>query len=152
MKFTRFIALLSIIVTAPMLIAGCHTTEDTYSFSQGIEEIETIDICKYDFENKTVTSIKTLSGTEKNAILNDISDLECYRHFGDHTMDYGEVVIYITYQNNESEVIGIWNVAQVDAYGKWHIGMVYFDDTVFCTMLVKYIDIDLVPELKQYLE
>lgn len=148
MKYVRLITLLFCILFLLISMAGCQKSEQTYTFAQSIDDVKSIEICRYDYEAKCVTSLKSLTNEEMNALWRDIPALTCKQHFGDHTMDYGEIVIYITYKNGESEVIGIWNVALVDSDGEWHIGGVYFDKTEFSEMLLKYIDAESVPELK----
>lgn len=55
-------------------------------------------------------------------------------------MDYGEVVVYITYSDQAAEVIGLWNVAQVNANGKWHIGTEYSGADAIYSLIQKYVD------------
>ena len=148
MKFRKLAILWLAILFILASTAGCEMAGSSYSFSQSIENVKKVEICSYDYAQKTVTPIKELTTEEAEGILEDIAALECYKHFGDSTRDYGEVVIYITYENDEAEVIGIWNVAQVDLEGEWHIGIEYFDRTAFCEMLGKYIDMDLLPEIR----
>ncbi len=122
-----------------------------YSFSQPLDQVEKVEICKYDYYTSTTTPLLVLDESRANALLTDIDALLCKRHFGDHIMDYGKVVVYITYSNGEAEVIGIWNVATVDTNGKWRIGGEYFDEKELCSLLLQYAP-ELQPELQKYLE
>ena len=38
-----------------------------------------------------------LDEEDGKALLNEVDAMKCKRHFGDHTHDFGEIVIYITY-------------------------------------------------------
>ncbi len=113
----------------------------SYSIDQSPDQVEKIEICKYDYKTEKLTSIKTLDEQEKETILTEIPLLTCRRHFpGNHRTDYGEIVIFITYKDNTAEVLGVWNVAKVDGDGDWNIGMEYFEEEDFLKMLLKYLE------------
>lgn len=142
-----FVCLLLLII----FCTGCQRTYD-YSFAQSIDNIEKVEIHAYDDETQTSTLIVELDDLTGKTLLAEIDALKCKRHFGDSTMAYGEVIIYISYYDQTAEVIGLWNVAQVDTDGKWHIGVSYFDATQMCTLIMDYVDADLLPDLRHYFE
>ena len=145
--------LISVLIIATLVsLTGCRIPGEQYAFSQNIDQITAVNICSYDYKSKSMVPLKALNSDEWQALVNDVVSLEVRRHFGDHTQDYGEVVICISYENSEAEVVGIWNVATIDSEGNWHIGFHYFEGKPFSQMLLKYIDIELVPELNKYLE
>lgn len=145
-KIFLMILVVCLVVTTA---SGCHRTYD-YSFSQSVDHVKKVEICQYDFDTRTTTSLVHLDSNQACALLSDIETLECKKHFGDHTEDYGEVVIYITYFDGTAEVIGLWNVALVDKEGLWHIGIEYFDANELCSIILKYVDEDLLPNLSEY--
>ena len=86
-------------------------------------------------------------------LLQDISALPSHKHYGDFPMgSYGEIILYITYAGGEAEVVGMVNSASVRLDGVWWIKGYYFDSQQWCTVLTKYVDKELVPELEEYLK
>lgn len=152
MKRWKFLLVSLLILCLLLIVVRCCGQTHTYKFAQSLDAVERVEICRYDYEQKTVKSLKVLNQDEAISLLADVEALTCHKHFGDHTMDYGEIVVYITYTNSEAEVLGIWNTAQIDSDGNWHIGIEYFDDVSFAEMILKYIDAEFVPELNQYLK
>ena len=152
MKKYKPISILSLMLAIALCLMGCRIPGEEYTFTQSLDQIVSVSICRYDYTRKSIVPIKSLSEDDWQLLAEDISSLGVRRHFGDHKSDYGEVVVYISYKNSEAEVIGIWNVATVDSQGRWYIGYHYFESETFTKMLLKYIDIELVPELNQYLE
>lgn len=151
MRYRRSILVVLLILLLPIVITGCRQTYD-YSFAQSIDHVEKVEICQYEYKTHTSTSLITLNNNQARALLTDIDALKCKKHFGDHTQDYGEVVIYITYTDGTAEVIGLWNVALVDEEGLWHIGIEYFDAKELYAIMVKYTDEDLLPDLSASLQ
>ena len=119
-------------------LCGCRLIRYTYSFAQDFENVDSIQICKYSYDEKSVTPLKQLSKEEQKQIFSDISALPNYHHFGDHTEDYGNYVVFITYTDGTAEVIGESNVAIVTKSGEWRIGIDYFDFEEFQKMIAKY--------------
>ena len=132
-----------------LFFTGCNRTY-AYSFAQSLDNVDKVEICEYDYDSKSTSTIVALNHADAKALLNEINAMKCKRHFGDHTTNYGEVVIYITYTDGNAEVIGDRNVAQVDTNGNWHIGIEYFDTDQFLTLITKYVDSDLLPDLDEY--
>ena len=153
MKCKKMIALLLLITSVLMLATGCNRTYD-YSFAQSLDNVEKVEIRAYEddpYDDKT-TPIVTLDEEDGKALLNEVDAMKCKRHFGDHTSTYGEIVVYITYKDQTAEVIGLRNVAQVDKDEEWHIGIEYFDAAQLCTLIMKYVDEDLLPDLSKYFD
>ena len=130
---------------------ACKRTYD-YSFAQSIDAVEKVEICTYDYDTKSTTLIATLNEEDGKSLLAEIAMLSCKRHFGDATRDYGEIIIYVHYQDGTAEVIGLCNVAQVDTSGKWHSGIEYFDAQQLCILIMKYVDNGQLPDLRQYFD
>ena len=98
MKCKKMIALLLLITSVLMLTAGCNRTYD-YSFAQNLDNVEKVEIRAYEYDpyDGQTTPIVTLDEEDGKALLNEVDAMKCKRHFGDHTHDFGEIVIYITY-------------------------------------------------------
>lgn len=153
MKF-KSLGFISIIVLFMVLFTGCNK-EYSYSFEQDIENVVSVELMEYDYDTRSTTPIITLDEETATALLNDIPTIPCYRHFGDHGTGYGVVILYITYENDESEVIGVENCARVDESGEWVIQREYFDFYDWYDLIYKYVDKETVPQLEewyQYLE
>lgn len=153
MKCKKMIALLLLITSVLMLATGCNRTYD-YSFAQSLDNVEKVEIRAYEYDpyDDKTTPIVTLDEEDGKALLNEVDAMKCKRHFGDHTSTYGEIVVYITYKDQTAEVIGLRNVAQVDKDEEWHIGIEYFDAAQLCTLIMKYVDEDLLPDLSKYFD
>ena len=153
MKCKKMIVLLLLITSVLMLTAGCNRTYD-YSFAQNLDNVEKVEIRAYEYDpyDDKTTPIVTLDEEDGKALLNEVDAMKCKRHFGDHTSTYGEIVVYITYKDQTAEVIGLRNVAQVDKDEEWHIGIEYFDAAQLCTLIMKYVDEDLLPDLSKYFD
>ena len=153
MKCKKMIVLLLLITSVLMLATGCNRTYD-YSFAQNLDNVEKVEIRAYEYDphDDQTTPIVTLDEEDGKALLMEIDAMKCKRHFGDHTSTYGEIVVYITYKDQTAEVIGLRNVAQVDKDEEWHIGIEYFDAAQLCTLIMKYVDEDLLPDLSKYFD
>ena len=151
MKAKLFTFLCSLILLCSLIFSGC---QKTYSFSlaQSMDNIDKVEICAFDYLSGTTTPLVLLDRNDAKSLLTEVCTLKCKRHFGDHTMDYGEIVIYVSYIDKTAEIIGLWNVAQVTKDGEWFIGIEYFDAKQLCSLIVKYVDVKMLPDLSQYFE
>ena len=149
MKFLKNAVIFLIVIAFLSSLSGCRLIKYSYSFTQDIADVIRVEICRYDFYEESVTPIIELKMDEAVSLLEDISKLDCYKIFGDGVTDYGRVIVYITYRNGEAEVIGSGNRARVDADGKWWRGPYWFDYDEWNALILKYVDEELVPELRQ---
>ena len=159
MKKLKLCMLILMIVSVLLSMSGCFVEQFLnrtfdYSFAQSLDNIEKVEIRAYEYDphDDQTTPIVTLDEEDGKALLNEVDAMKCKRHFGDHTHDFGEIVIYITYKDQTAEVIGLWNVAQVDKDGEWWLGVEYFDAAQLCTLIMKYVDGDLLPDLSKYFD
>ena len=159
MKCKKMIALLLLITSIMLSMSGCFVEQFLnrtfeYSFTQNLDNVEKVEIRAYEYDpyDAQTTPIVTLDEEDGKALLMEIDAMKCKRHFGDHTSTYGEIVVYITYKDQTAEVIGLRNVAQVDKDGEWWIGIEYFDAAQLCTLIMKYVDADLLPDLSKYFD
>lgn len=139
------------------LLSGCEQKVYQYPFEQVFSNVVKVEVCRYYYatnpENDYVTLVTELDSEKAEALLKDISELPCYKHFGDFPMgSYGEIILYISYANEEAEVVGMVNSASVRIDGEWWVKAYYFDSKHWSAVLTEYVDVDLVPELKKYLE
>ena len=135
-----------------MVLVGCQAKVYSYPFTQDLKNVVSVEIRKYDYATDTTTPLLTLDQSTADLLLSDIASVPCYKYFGDHTRAYGEVIVYIHYANGDAEVIGMLNTARVDSTGKWWISQYNFDDVIWCETILKYIDVELVPELNKYVQ
>ena len=122
------------------MLCGCQRKAYTYAFNQDIASIRKVEICTYNYKTEEHSAVKELNEEEIESLCADIQDLKCYKIFGDHPTGFGSVIVYITYSDGQAEVIGPSNTARVDATGKWHLDVYYFDEEPFLAMIAKYTD------------
>ena len=138
------------------LLSGCKRIIYQYPFDQTFSNVKKVEIFRYHYATNptddTLTLVTELDLEEAEELLQDISALPSYKHYGDFPMgSYGEIILYITYASGEAEVIGTVNSASVYLDGEWWIKGYYFDSKQWSTVLTEYVDIELVPELEKYL-
>ena len=143
MKLKR-IALIPLFVLMIIVLTGCKYE---YEFEQDLENVESVEIKRFDYETQSTTAITTLDDNSAICMLNDFSSTSCRKHFGDHSRDYGRIIVYINYKNGEAEILGDYLSGYVDSTGKIHEKIQYFGGSDFCNIVLKYVDEDLVPEL-----
>ena len=152
MKTQRYSLIFLIIAILLTTLLGCRKT-CSYSFDQDLSNIASVEICRYDYHTDSTTSIMCLDEDASMKLLKDIAALNSYKPWsGDGTRDYGEIVVYITYQNKEAEVIGMVHSASVDIKGEWWIKPDYFDYAEWSAVIMENVGEDVVPELKKYVE
>ena len=139
-----------------VLLYGCDRKVVQYSYNQTYPNVVKIEVFRYNYGSKSdedATTLITMLDLEKGkALLKDIAELPCYKHWGDFPLgSYGDIILYITYANGEAEVVGNVNSASVNTNGEWYIKGYYFDNKPWSEVLTKYIDKELVPELDKYL-
>ena len=149
MKNRKILRILCAFVLLLTIATGCQRTYD-FALAQSKDNAEKVEICRYDDNSQSTTTIAVLNKADADSLLAEIDAMECSRYFGDGTMDYGEVVIYVTYADQTAEVIGLHNVAKVDKDGDWHIGVEYFNAQQLCDVITKYVDAELLPDLSKY--
>jgi hypothetical protein len=134
--------------------SGCVWFTYHYEFSQEADNIASIDICRYTYDevNPEMTIICSLDESLKQQFISDIVALDSYKYFGDFSRIFDGVLVYITYENGEGEVLSANTTAKVDLSGQWNVGVDNFDKIEFYSVILKYVDPDLVPELEQYIE
>lgn len=156
--YNRVKVLVSVwVLMALILLPGCQRKSYQYSFDQAFSNVVKVEAFRYHYATNpaddTLTLVTELDLEEAEELLKDISALPSHKHYGDFPMgSYGEIIIYITYANDEAEVIGTVNCASVYLDGEWWIKGYYFDSQQWSTVLTKYVDIELVPELEKYLK
>ena len=151
MKHLRILSIVLSVLIVLMCVSACKIIKYTYSFAQSMEQVETVELCRYDYAAKTITQIKSLDKEDARGLLLDISSMDAYRNFGDYEReDFGHVVVYVTYQDGAHELIGTWSAAVSDASGNWEIKNNWFESLKWRDVILKYIDASLVPELLRY--
>lgn len=129
-----FLAVVSI------LLYGCQQESCAYPFEQNLDYVEKVEICQYTYhiQDPEIVVLTILENSTALSLLNSIEELECYRHWGDHTQDFGETVVRITYTDGEIEVLGFCNTAHIDTEGKWWLKGYYFDEDQFSVLVSEF--------------
>ena len=136
-------ALLLIIVILGSL-TGCSSEPFQYTFRQERNNVEKIEICAFDYSHgKTIEPLISLTDDDIDAILSDLSSLECWKLSGlDSPRGYGKIIICIHYLDGEIEVIGTTNIGWITPDGNWHLTMNVFIYPEIKALLLKYVDAD----------
>ena len=150
MKMLKLIGICMSIFVVLISVSGCVWFTYHYEFGQEVDNIASIDICryKYDEENPEMTVICTLDASQTEQFVADISALDSYKYFGDFSHTFDGILVYITYKNGEGEVLSAFTTANVDLSGKWNVRVDNFDKRDFHSIILKYVDSSLVPELE----
>lgn len=154
MKTAKKGGLFFIVFFVLISISGCVWFTYHYEFCQDAEYVASIDIyrCEDDEDNLEMTFIYSLDESMTAQFVADIEALDSYKYFGDFSHTFSGILVYITYENGEGEVLTAYTTAKVDLNGQWHVGIDNFDKSEFYSVMLKYVDPDLVPELEQYIE
>lgn len=148
----KYVCLLVFVLLIAVAFAGCNFIDYTYSLDQSMDNIQKVEIRLYDYESDSTSFVMELDLQTAKDLLTGVTALTCHKPFGDHSFNYGPVVLYITYANGEAEALGRLNSASIDSNGKWWIKTYYFNGIEWCSTVLKYVDSELVPELVEDLE
>lgn len=149
------IALLIVILLVVFAaFCGCQKKTYVYPLEQDLDNVEKVELCRYTYHTSDplISSIAVLDNSEADSLLQNLGTLECYRHFGDHTQDFGEIVVKITYTDGQAEVIGSWNTGRVDTEGKLWLTGYYFDEEAWKALLLKNISPDILADTGGYFD
>ena len=151
------IFLMILVIVMIVSSVGCSETiwtkEYEFTFSQSVNNVTSVKIVRYDDETESIIEVvKVLSDYEAEMLIADFTATGCRKHFGDHGTYYGYILVLISYENQEVDVIGPQNCAHIDENGEWSIQIKHFDDGDFCDIVLRYVDRELVPELERYLQ
>lgn len=152
MKSTRMCSILICIFWVFSSLSGCDLTPPVqYPFRQERENIQKVEICTYNDETRMRETLIELSESDVDSLLNDISALECYDHFSaPPILRYGDVIILITYQSGEAEMIGILRVSWFSAEGKEIRTGYFFNIKDICAVIAKYVDPQVLKEVSSF--
>ena len=154
MKTVKKIGIYLFVFFVLVQLSGCVWFTHHYEFSQDADHVARVDIyrCENDEDDLEMVPICVLDGSLTEQFLADIVALDSYEYFGDFSHTFAGVLVYITYENGEGEVLTAYTTAKVDLNGKWHVGVDHFDESAFYSVILKYVDPALVPELEQHNE
>lgn len=121
-----------------------------YSFRQEASNIERVEIYEIDDQAGTKTSIVQLSAEDGQLLVEELATMTCNRTGpGDHPRGYGRLAIGITYTDGEIEIIGLVNSGFIDAEGREGLLKYFFDAKELYTVITKYVDPDLLPDVSK---
>lgn len=151
------LCLLLCIVGMLIMCAGCSAfREYRHEFDQPFDNVVKVEIMRYHDaikeEDTYITPITEIDLETAKEMLAEIGELPSYKSLGDPSKSYGSIIIYITYANGEAEVIGHTSAASITVDGEWWPEVQYFKYVHWYTMLLKYVDPELIPEAEEYLE
>ena len=149
MKKRKGICALLLIIVILVSLTGCSSEPFQYTFRQERNNVEKIEICTLDYYNeKTIEPLISLAEEDIDTILSDLSSLECRKLSGlDSPRGYGRIIICIHYLDGEIEVIGTTNIGWITLDGDWHLTMNCFRYPELKTLLLKYVDANVLEAL-----
>lgn len=133
-----------------ILLSGCVWFTYHYEFSQEVDSIVSIDICRYKYneDSPEMTIICSLDHDQIELFVSDIAALDSYKYFGDFSHTFDGILVYIAYENGEGEVLSAYTTATVDLNGNWSVRVDNFNKGAFSSVILKYVDPALVLELE----
>ena len=150
MKIKRITSIFLIVIMA-FTFTSCLAVRCDYPFEQNIDNVVSVEIRGiHSWTEKTTYLIKELEEDDAIAILNDLSNVKCQELY-DESDTCGPVVVYITYDNGESEAIGYLSSAHISEDGVWTMKYYYYDATQFAKIVCRYVDSRRVPDLAKLL-
>lgn len=134
------VVFLTLVVLVSMM--GCVSSDPfQYQFRQDRGQIEKVEICAYYHNEKIIEPLVSLTEDKIDAILSDLSSLECWeRGRLDSPRDYGSIIICIRYLDGEIEIIGTSNNGWITPEGDWDLAMTVFRFPDLREVLLKYAD------------
>lgn len=134
-----------------LAVVGC-SYEGPYPFRQDASGIEKVEICEYDSKTNTRKLIIELEESEGQKLVAELATMKCEKYGpGDHSRNYGVLMICITYADAEIEMIGLSNIGFVDTEGREGLTNYFFDAKSLYDLIVKYVDPALLPDVnKEY--
>ena len=143
MKFISRMAMCLLCLSLILSLCGCRLIEYDYSLKQDPVNITKVEFHRYQHDemHPKTFPIMELELDTGLKMLEEIAALPAYKHFGDSTLNYGNIIIYVTYSNNTGEIIGHFNTATIDATGKWMRTGYYFKKEQWDSIVGKYIDL-----------
>ena len=144
---------LLVLILVLSLLNGCIVQTVYLELNQEIENISLVEIHRFDYDTQSTTPIITLELDEGKALVSDLAALPMKRVLiGDPMYDPGYIVVYVTYQNSEAVMIGDGATIEVDVNGEWDYDFDSYNPSEWSAVVIKYVDLELVPELAQFLE
>ena len=145
--------ILLILILMLFLFSGCIVQTRYFELSDEIENISMVEIHRNNGDEHATIPIITLELDEGKALVSELVALPMtHVAIGDPIDDFGYIVVYVFYQNGEADLIGYLESAKVDLDGNWKPIRDGFDLGEWSAVVIKYVDLELVPELAQFLE
>ena len=133
-------------------VTSCDSKPFQYTFRQDRSCIEKVEICPFEYRGKKIKEPwVTLTGDDIDAILEDITSMDCWKLSPmDTPREYGDLLICIYYTDGEIEVIGTLNCGWVTPDGDWYVELWHFRFEDLSEVLLKYVDADVVAGIRWY--
>ena len=134
------VVFLTLVVLVSMM--GCASDDPfQYQFRQDRDQIEKVEICAlYQYET-IIEPLVSLTEDKIDAILSDLSSLECWEKSRlDTPREFGRIIICIRYLDGESEIIGTINNGWITPEGDRNLSWNRFRFPDLREVLFKYVD------------
>ena len=134
------VVFLTLVVLVSMM--GCVSSDPfQYQFRQDRGQIEKVEICAYYHNEKIIEPLVSLTEDKIDAILSDLSSLECWEMGRlDTPREFGSIVICIRYLDGENEIIGTINNGWITPEGDRNLSRNHFRFPDLREVLFKYVD------------
>lgn len=133
-------ALLAVLVFL-VTLSACGSNITTYPFLQEQENVKKVEVCTFDEKTKARTPFWELSSEDAHSLVSELASMECHGYLPlDPILEYGDIVICITYTDGTGEMIGLLNTARIKADGGISRNIYWFDDRLMRGLILKYVD------------
>ena len=152
MKRARIIRVCFLTILMMVLMSSCTLPAGNYETQQSADNIAKVEICRIenDIRDPKLTSIVTMDEETGKQLVADIAALMSHEYFLYAESSFGGVVVYITYQNGEAEVIGWCQTAKVGLNKEWFATSHCFDHDAFFLALFRYVEPEVAEEIREY--
>lgn len=150
MRLRRILGSILILISFLLTISGCELYKGPYTFRQDKSNVEKIEVCSYERNSGTMTSLVRISDDQIDVLLGKLSRMECSEYvMGNVPRQYGDAVIGIYYLNGEIELIGITNIGWITPDGERNLTRYSFDWNEMRELILSLVGEDDLPELRK---
>lgn len=122
-------------------LSACGPNITTYPFLQEQENVKKVEVCTFDEKTKARTPFWELSSDDAHSLVAELALMDCHgKPAMPPILEYGDVVICITYTDGTGEMIGLDNTARIHADGEISRNTHWFDHRLLRSLILKYVD------------
>lgn len=128
-----------ILILLCTFLSGCNLIRsEQYKFQQDLEQIQNIEIAKYESDQSVLgpmETLKVLDPSEHRIIIESIPKIEgSVNHLSPGYL-FSDRLIKITYKNGAVEIIGVWASVYIDPSGNVHYIDYLFNEEQYGALL-----------------